>query len=357
MRRPLLALDVALAAARSPPARRSTRARLDVRAADAGAGLARPRRRATHRPPRPRPRRPRRPVPAPSGGGAGRRRRRRSRRSTSRSSRRRSARPPTRRSRSTSTTRTRVSRTTSRSRTRSGRSMFKGDIVTGAAGRGLPGPRAAGRHVPVRLHGAPEHDGHAHGRRLSDGARDDRARRRGLLPRRLRPLGRGPRARGGRGRRAAARRPRHDRVLPGRRRPAVGPGRDPARRGRPTWTVRAARRVGGEIVHELEPPEDGELPAAGDLVRVDLEWARRYALMRTHTALHALCGVVWRDYGALVTGGNMEPGSGPHGLRVRDDVAATSSTRSRRRSTRSCAPPATSASTCCRATRRSRSRT
>jgi misacylated tRNA(Ala) deacylase len=37
---------------------------------------------------------------------------------------------------------------------------------------------------------------------------------------------------------------------------------------------------------------------------------RRYALMRTHSALHALCGVVWRDYGALVTGGNMEPGAG-----------------------------------------------
>ena len=34
------------------------------------------------------------------------------------------------------------------------------------------------------------------------------------------------------------------------------------------------------------------------------------SLMRTHTALHALCGVVWRDYGAQVTGGNMEPGSG-----------------------------------------------
>ena len=77
-----------------------------------------------------------------------------------------------------------------------------------------------------------------------------------------------------------------------------------------SWTVRAARRMGGEIVHELEAPDDGELPAAGDLVRVDLEWARRYALMRTHTALHALCGVVWRDYGALVTGGNMEPGAG-----------------------------------------------
>ena len=77
-----------------------------------------------------------------------------------------------------------------------------------------------------------------------------------------------------------------------------------------SWTVRAARRLGGEIVHELEPADDGELPAAGDAVRVDLEWARRYALMRTHTALHALCGVVWRDYGALVTGGNMEPGQG-----------------------------------------------
>ncbi len=77
-----------------------------------------------------------------------------------------------------------------------------------------------------------------------------------------------------------------------------------------SWTVRAARRVGGEIVHELEPPEDGDLPGAGDLVSVDVEWARRFALMRTHTALHALCGVVWRDYGALVTGGNMEPGSG-----------------------------------------------
>jgi misacylated tRNA(Ala) deacylase len=76
------------------------------------------------------------------------------------------------------------------------------------------------------------------------------------------------------------------------------------------WVVRAARRAGGEIVHELEAPADGELPRAGDVVAVDLEWARRYALMRTHTALHALCGVVWRNYGALVTGGNMEPGSG-----------------------------------------------
>ncbi|MEO8437176.1 MAG: alanyl-tRNA editing protein [Chloroflexota bacterium] len=76
-----------------------------------------------------------------------------------------------------------------------------------------------------------------------------------------------------------------------------------------SWTVRGARKVGGEIVHELEP-DGGDPPAVGDEVQADLDWARRLALMRTHTALHALCGVVWRDYGALVTGGNMEPGSG-----------------------------------------------
>jgi misacylated tRNA(Ala) deacylase len=75
------------------------------------------------------------------------------------------------------------------------------------------------------------------------------------------------------------------------------------------WTVRAARKSGGEIVHELEP-DGAEPPAVGDTVRVDLDWARRLALMRTHTALHALCGVVWRDHGALVTGGNLAPGSG-----------------------------------------------
>jgi misacylated tRNA(Ala) deacylase len=76
-----------------------------------------------------------------------------------------------------------------------------------------------------------------------------------------------------------------------------------------SWTVASARKVGDEIAHELEPADDGP-PAVGDLLTADLDWARRLMLMRTHTALHALCGVVWRDYGALVTGGNMEPGSG-----------------------------------------------
>ena len=76
-----------------------------------------------------------------------------------------------------------------------------------------------------------------------------------------------------------------------------------------TWTVRGARKAGSEIVHELGPG-GGDPPAVGDTLEVDLDWARRFALMRTHTALHALCGVVWRDHGAQVTGGNMEPGSG-----------------------------------------------
>lgn len=53
--------------------------------------------------------------------------------------------------------------------------------------------------------------------------------------------------------------------------------------------------------------ENAALPAVGTPVRGVLDWERRYKLMRTHTAMHILCGVVWRDYGASVTGGNMEP--------------------------------------------------
>lgn len=52
---------------------------------------------------------------------------------------------------------------------------------------------------------------------------------------------------------------------------------------------------------------DGTLPAVGTEVTGILNWERRYQLMRTHTAMHILCGVVWRDYGASVTGGNMDP--------------------------------------------------
>jgi misacylated tRNA(Ala) deacylase len=55
---------------------------------------------------------------------------------------------------------------------------------------------------------------------------------------------------------------------------------------------------------------DGELPAVDTRVDVELDWERRHELMRTHSALHVLCGVVWRDHQASVTGGNMEPLSG-----------------------------------------------
>jgi misacylated tRNA(Ala) deacylase len=50
--------------------------------------------------------------------------------------------------------------------------------------------------------------------------------------------------------------------------------------------------------------------AAGTEIRGEVDDDRRYRLMRTHTAMHALCGVVWERFGAPVTGGNMEPGEG-----------------------------------------------
>jgi misacylated tRNA(Ala) deacylase len=55
---------------------------------------------------------------------------------------------------------------------------------------------------------------------------------------------------------------------------------------------------------------DGSLPKVGTTVRGELDWARRYRLMRTHTAMHAMCGIIWRRYQVPVTGGNMEAGEG-----------------------------------------------
>jgi misacylated tRNA(Ala) deacylase len=76
------------------------------------------------------------------------------------------------------------------------------------------------------------------------------------------------------------------------------------------WEVRTAHKDGPDIVHEVVIGPGGSLPAMGSSLTAEIDWARRHLLMRTHTALHALCGVVWRDHGALVTGGNMEPGRG-----------------------------------------------
>jgi misacylated tRNA(Ala) deacylase len=64
-------------------------------------------------------------------------------------------------------------------------------------------------------------------------------------------------------------------------------------------------RRDGRLVHVVESPE---LPDPGTPVEGVIDWERRYNIMRTHTALHALSGVVWRDFGAKVTGGNMEEG-------------------------------------------------
>lgn len=55
---------------------------------------------------------------------------------------------------------------------------------------------------------------------------------------------------------------------------------------------------------------EGGLPQTGASVHGEVDWQRRYRLMRTHTAMHALCGVVWARFASPVTGGNMEPGVG-----------------------------------------------
>jgi misacylated tRNA(Ala) deacylase len=68
------------------------------------------------------------------------------------------------------------------------------------------------------------------------------------------------------------------------------------------------KTIQSDIVHIL--PKDIPLPAAGTKIIGEIDWDYRYSLMRTHTAMHVLCGVIFRDYGASVTGGNMSPYKG-----------------------------------------------
>jgi misacylated tRNA(Ala) deacylase len=63
-------------------------------------------------------------------------------------------------------------------------------------------------------------------------------------------------------------------------------------------------KKGGRVIHRI----DGGNLTAGMNVEAVIDWDRRHMLMRTHTALHALSAVIWRDFDAKVTGGNMEPG-------------------------------------------------
>ena len=78
--------------------------------------------------------------------------------------------------------------------------------------------------------------------------------------------------------------------------------------GEQSFTVRRARKIGDEVHHYIDPTQP--LPAVGSSVQGQLHWDRRYQLMRTHTAMHILCGVIFRDYGASVTGGDMDPLAG-----------------------------------------------
>ena len=70
------------------------------------------------------------------------------------------------------------------------------------------------------------------------------------------------------------------------------------------YPVSGLARSGGKAVHRIQ----GQLSQVGANVTGLIDWDRRYSLMRTHTALHILCGVIWGEYGALVTGGDMRPG-------------------------------------------------
>jgi misacylated tRNA(Ala) deacylase len=87
-----------------------------------------------------------------------------------------------------------------------------------------------------------------------------------------------------------------------------GGGGQPCDTGTIKWDggsteVSKVSRVDGKLVHKVED----SMPDVGESITGVIDWDKRYQLMRTHTALHILCGVVWRDYAAQVTGGNMTP--------------------------------------------------
>jgi misacylated tRNA(Ala) deacylase len=83
-------------------------------------------------------------------------------------------------------------------------------------------------------------------------------------------------------------------------------GGQPHDQGRLSWDGGAAnvvevRKAGPQVLHRLE----GDTPPVGSTVHGEVDWERRYALMRHHTALHSMSGVIYQLYGATVTGGQM----------------------------------------------------
>ena len=90
-----------------------------------------------------------------------------------------------------------------------------------------------------------------------------------------------------------------------------GGGGQPSDHGKLIWEkneylVKGLKRIDGQLVHLI----DGDKPEINSEVLSIIDWNKRYKLMRTHTALHILCGVIWRDYSSSVTGGDMKPLSG-----------------------------------------------
>ncbi len=73
-----------------------------------------------------------------------------------------------------------------------------------------------------------------------------------------------------------------------------------------TSQVIKVKKIDGRILHFLE----SELPVLNSKISGKIDWERRYKMMRTHTSMHLLSAVVWRDYHAQVTGGNIEPLAG-----------------------------------------------
>lgn len=74
--------------------------------------------------------------------------------------------------------------------------------------------------------------------------------------------------------------------------------------GNISWSVEKTKKDGDAVDHFLAGTDP--LPQVGQEITGKLDWQRRYRLMRTHTAMHILCGVIFRDYGAQVTGGDMD---------------------------------------------------
>ncbi len=89
-----------------------------------------------------------------------------------------------------------------------------------------------------------------------------------------------------------------------------GGGGQPSDTGHLVWKnnylpVQKVKKIGEDVLFYLDSVS--EFPSIGDTVECLIDWERRYQLMRTHSAMHVLCGVIFRDYGATVTGGDMDP--------------------------------------------------